>query len=162
MYKRQPSYFEDGNLYLWVPEATKGKTISVSCKHNGKPLEPLYIEDTKNDGTAVLKRYVDFELPKEFINNLTKPYDGISFDTYDFEKEGNAIEAVDQSGNSKTLNKNDSVVVILQRYDKVDGKPIEEDVYKRQIHLNLSFSFHSKSIIFHFCDYLFYFRCRFI
>ena len=122
-----PSYFDDGKLYLWVPEATKGKTISVSCKHNGKPLEPLYIEDTKNDGTAVLKRYVDFELPKEFINNLTKPYDGISFDTYDFEKEGNAIEAVDQSGNSKTLNKNDSVVVILQRYDKVDGKPIEEE-----------------------------------
>jgi len=122
-----PSYFDDGKLYLWVPEATKGKTISVSCKHDGKPLEPLYIEDTKNDGSAVLKRYVDFELPKEFINNLTKPYDGISFDTYDFEKEGNAIDAADKSGNIKTLNKNDNVSVILQRYDKIDGKPIEEE-----------------------------------
>ncbi len=122
-----PSYFDDGKLYLWVPQATQGKTISVSCKYNGKPLEPLYIEDTKGDGTAVLKRYVDFDLPDDFINNLTKHYDGLSFDTYDFEKTENAIEAVDQAGNKKVLNKNDNVEVVLQRYDAIDGNPIGEE-----------------------------------
>lgn len=122
-----PSYFDEGKLYLWVPQATQGKTISVSCKYNGKPLAPLYIENTPADGNAVLKRYIDFELPDDFINNLTKHYDGIAFDTYDFEKEGNAIEAKDVAGNVKVLDKNDNVEVILQRYDAVDGKPIGEE-----------------------------------
>ncbi|NBH62548.1 hypothetical protein D1155_12915 [Anaerotruncus sp. 80] len=134
-----PYSFDKGKLYLWVPEASAGKTISVECSYldkNGEErhLEPMYIEEADKGGGSVLKRYVDFILPEDkFPGPLSKDYDGYPLEKYDFEKEGNAIIAEDKAGNKKELNKNSDgkgnnyITVFAQRYDKVNGTPMEEE-----------------------------------
>ncbi len=135
-----PYSFDKGKLYLWVPEASAGKNISVECSYydaNGKVchLEPMYIEEADKGGGSVLKRYVDFLLPEDkFPGPLSKDYDGYPLEKYDFEAEGNAIIAEDKAGNKKELNKNSDgkgnsyITVFTQRYDKVNGKPQGEEV----------------------------------
>ncbi len=120
-----PSRFDQGKLYLWVPEAAKGKNVSVTCKYTYDgvtyQLNPLYIEGADGGGTSVLKRYIDFKLPDTYVKDLTKDYDGTAFESYDLKE--NSITAPD----GRILNNNDAVEIIVQRYDKIDGKPIEEE-----------------------------------
>ena len=52
---------------------------------------------------------------------MTKDYDGTAFESYDLKE--NSITAPD----GRILNNNDAVEIIVQRYDKIDGKPIEEE-----------------------------------
>ena len=128
-----PYCFDNGKLYLWVPQSAAGKTISVGCTYvdeagKSHTLEPLYIENADGGGTSILKRYVDFDLPVDkYLKLLNKDYDGEPLGRYDFEVKGNAIEATDKGGSTKLLDKNDAVTVIAQRYDKENGKPLEEE-----------------------------------
>lgn len=118
-----PARFDQGKLYLWVPESAKGKNVSVSCKYgpNKTQLDPLYIEGANGNGTSILKRYIDFELPETYTNDLTKDYDGVAFDSYDLTE--NPITTPD----GKVLNNNDAVEIIVQRYDKIGGTPLEPE-----------------------------------
>ncbi len=128
-----PSRFDQGKLYLWVPAEAKGKNVSVSCKYSyidettdetvTKQLNPLYIEGADGGGTSVLKRYIDFKLPETYVANLTKDYDGTAFASYDLEEKGKSITAPD----GRVLDKNEFVEIIVQRHDKINGTPIEEE-----------------------------------
>lgn len=78
-----PYQFDNGKLYLWLPESANSQEVSVTLKYfdkNGdeQTIEPLFREPSDgSQGGDVLKRYVEFELPESF-RDLSKYYDGTS------------------------------------------------------------------------------------
>lgn len=84
-----PTQLIGGKLYLWLPKSATEQTVSVDLSYRGKdgqahPFDTLF----RNPGQVdQLKRYEDFELPKEYLNSLVKPYDGLPFKTYEITPE---------------------------------------------------------------------------
>ena len=123
-----PRQFDKGILYLWLPNSATEETVTVNLAYrdnNGKiqTIEPLFREP--GSGT-ILKRYVEFELPKEYTDRLSKPYDGTPFDSYDVEIPGHEI--ITEEEPPKKLNLNEPVTYIYQKYDKREGEPIGPEV----------------------------------
>lgn len=84
-----PSIFDEGNLYLWLPEEDAKKQVTVDLSYlgpNGEiiPVEPLYREP---GSTEKLKRYVYFTLEPNFFTDpegktstVTVPYDQLDLE----------------------------------------------------------------------------------
>ena len=128
-YNYGPPYcMDNGKLYLWVPESAKGERLSIKFSYWDKDgklqgLDPLFVEEADGNGSSLLKRYVEFEIPVDYIKDLNKFYDGLNFENFDFTKNG-GIKASDD----RILDENDDITVMTQRYDKENGTPIEKEV----------------------------------
>ncbi len=84
-----PSIFDEGNLYLWLPEEDAKKRVTVDLSYlgpNGEiiPVEPLYREP---GSTEKLKRYVYFTSEPDFFadpegrtSTVTVPYDQLDLE----------------------------------------------------------------------------------
>ena len=121
-----PYQFDNGKLYLWLPTSDISETISVELSYidkNGdvQKVDPLFREPGAG---STLKSYIDFPLPDEYLDKLTKPYDGLPFEAYDLEK--NPIETSEDI--PKTLDKLDKVTYAYQLYDKREGKPLGPEI----------------------------------
>ncbi len=119
-----PYQFDNGLLYLWLPTSDISKTITVELsyrdnKGNIQKVDPLFREPGAG---STLKSYIDFNLPEEYLDKLTKPYDGTPFEPYDLSKPGNEITTEEDI--PKTLDKLDKVSYTYQLYDK---KPASAD-----------------------------------
>ncbi|MEY8367605.1 hypothetical protein AALA24_02440 [Anaerovoracaceae bacterium 42-11] len=128
-----PYCMDNGKLYLWVPESAKGERLSIKFSYWDKDgklqgLDPLFVEMADGGGTSLLKRYVEFQIPEDYTKGLNKFYDGLNFENFDFTKNG-GIPASD----GRTLNENDDITVMTQRYDKENGNPIEKEVSSEQM-----------------------------
>ena len=132
-----PAVFDEGKLYLWLPDSADKKEITVTLgivKKDGTEdsLEPLFVQSANKDGTSYLKRYVNFILPEEYTKGLEKYYDGLAFDPFDL----SAIEndGTDEHGiytgevDDKYLNDNNKVTYKAQRYDTKEGSAIGEEI----------------------------------
>ncbi|WP_302963662.1 hypothetical protein [uncultured Adlercreutzia sp.] len=113
-----PAQFTDGKLYLWLPPAATEKQVSVTLSYldeNGKvqKVNPLFRNPGEGD---ILKRYVDFELPSQYTDKLTKYYDGTPFDAYDLDDEDNWITTDEEL--PKVLNMKSAVSYKYQRFTK--------------------------------------------
>ncbi len=127
-----PAEFDKGHLYLWLPEEVK-KNSEVTVKFtylntdkldengNPTPVTPMDLfrpgdndlpAGAPNDGK--LRRYVDFELDKDYLAGLNKYYDGKPFPSLPL-----PFEAPD----GRNLTDGDA---ITYRYQKLDasGNPI--------------------------------------
>ena len=139
--------------YEFQGKPVAGQEVKVSLKpvtvdENGNEIvmeiEPLFISSVKPtedpNAAAPLKRYVDFELPDEYSQEkMTKDYDGLPFNAIDVSTIENEI--TDASGNvidtkiglytgeidNKYLDNPSKVSYKAQRYDKQNGKPIEQE-----------------------------------
>ncbi|WP_302964072.1 hypothetical protein [uncultured Adlercreutzia sp.] len=89
-----PSRFDDGKLYLWLPEWVAEKDnekevrIEMSVLRDGSTtpevIDPLFISkpSTTNPDQTV-KRYIEFPFPADYEKNtLTKDYDGEPFPAF--------------------------------------------------------------------------------
>lgn len=141
-----PAEFDKGHLYLWLPKTIKDNSeITVDLSYlntdeldkNGNPTEvnplPLYRQPgTSTDGK--LRRYADFKLPKEYEESLTKPYDGLPFNTFAISKDNplRTEEKIgsDASGNPvyRYLTDADAVTYKYQLYDKREGNPLDVEI----------------------------------
>lgn len=141
-----PAEFDKGHLYLWLPKTIKDNSeITVDLSYlntdeldkNGNPTEvnplPLYRQPgTSTDGK--LRRYADFKLPKEYEESLTKPYDGLPFNTFAISKDNplRTEEKIgsDASGNPvyRYLTDTDAVTYKYQLYDKREGNPLDVEI----------------------------------
>lgn len=141
-----PAEFDKGHLYLWLPKTIKDNSeITVDLSYlntdeldkNGNPTEvnplPLYRQPgTSTDGK--LRRYADFKLPKEYEESLTKPYDGLPFNTFAISKDNplRTEEKIgsDESGNPvyRYLTDADAVTYKYQLYDKREGNPLDVEI----------------------------------
>ncbi|WP_217952136.1 DUF11 domain-containing protein [Adlercreutzia caecimuris] len=117
-----PYRFDNGKLYLWLPASDINKTISVDLSYRDdkgevQPVDTLYREPGAG---SVLKSYIDFALPQEYLDKLVKPYDGTPFEPYDLAKAPiTTDEAIE-----KTLDNPDRVTTTYQMYDKREGSPL--------------------------------------
>ena len=123
-----PGRFDDGNLYLWLPSTAVGKEITVKLgvedkDGKPKPVDPLFIPKVEEGKTPTLKRYIDFDLPEKWTKTLSKKYDGIAFESYDWEND--PITTDEEI--AKTLSDSTKVKIKVQRYDKKDGEAIEPE-----------------------------------
>ncbi|MEY8460914.1 isopeptide-forming domain-containing fimbrial protein [Eggerthellaceae bacterium 24-137] len=121
-----PYQFDNGKLYLWLPTSDISETISVQLSYidkNGEvqKVDPLFREPGAG---STLKSYIDFPLPDEYLDKLTKPYDGLPFEPYDLEK--NPITTTEDI--PKKLNKLDKVTYAYQLYDKREGTPLGPEI----------------------------------
>ena len=112
-----PTQFTDGKLYLWLPPTATDKQVAVTLSYldedgNVQKVNPLFRNPGEGD---ILKRYIDFELPSEYTDQLTKYYDGTAFATYDLEKK----PIITDEKPAKTLNDKDAVTYKYQRFDKL-------------------------------------------
>ena len=113
-----PAQFTDGKLYLWLPPAATDKQVSVTLSYldeNGKvqKVNPLFRNPGEGD---ILKRYVDFELPTQYTDKLTKYYDGTPFAAYDLDDKDNWITTDEEL--PKVLNMKSAVSYKYQRFTK--------------------------------------------
>ncbi|KAB1650941.1 DUF11 domain-containing protein [Adlercreutzia muris] len=113
-----PAQFTDGKLYLWLPPAATEKQVSVTLSYldeNGKvqKVNPLFRNPGEGD---ILKRYVDFELPAQYTDKLTKYYDGTPFAAYDLDDKDNWITTDEEL--PKVLNMKSAVSYKYQRFTK--------------------------------------------
>ena len=84
-----PTQFENGKLYLWLPEwvakpnAEKEVRIEMSVRQNDgtiKTIDPLFIaKPSSSDTTQTVKRYIEFDFPADYAKTLEKDYDGLPF-----------------------------------------------------------------------------------
>ncbi len=84
-----PTQFEDGKLYLWLPEwvaqpnAEKEVRIEMSVRQDDgtvKTIDPLFIaKPSTSDTTQTVKRYIEFDFPAGYAKTLEKDYDGLPF-----------------------------------------------------------------------------------
>ena len=132
-----PTQLIGGKLYLWLPKSATEQTVSVDLSYRGKdgqahPFDTLF----RNPGQVdQLKRYEDFELPKEYLNSLVKPYDGLPFKTYEITPEHPLrtpeVLSYDKDGNPseyRWLTNTDDVTYRYRLYDKRDGAPVGDEV----------------------------------
>ena len=132
-----PTQLLGGKLYLWLPKSATKQTVSVDLSYRGKdgqahPFDTLF----RNPGQVdQLKRYEDFELPKEYLDGLLKPYDGRPFKTYEITPEHPLrtpeVLGRDEEGNPteyRWLTNTDDVVYRYRLYDKRNGAPIGDEV----------------------------------
>lgn len=141
-----PAEFDKGHLYLWLPKTIKDNSeITVDLSYlntdeldkNGNPTEvnplPLYRQPgTSTDGK--LRRYADFKLPKEYEESLTKPYDGLPFNTFAISKD-NPLRTEEKIGSDalgnpvyRYLTDADAVTYKYQLYDKREGNPLDVEI----------------------------------
>lgn len=132
-----PTQLIDGKLYLWLPKSATEQTVSVDLSYRGKdgqphPFDTLFRNPGQED---LLKRYEDFELPKEYLDSLVKPYDGLPFKTYEITPEHPLrtpeVLSYDEDGNPseyRWLTNTDDVTYRYRLYDKRDGTPIGDEV----------------------------------
>ncbi|MCR2036336.1 hypothetical protein NSA09_12540, partial [Adlercreutzia mucosicola] len=127
-----PAEFDKGHLYLWLPEEVK-KNSEVTVKFtylntdkldesgNPTPVTPLPLfrpadsqrpPGAPDDGK--LRRYVDFELPGSYTDQLTKYYDGKPFPSLPL-----PFEAPD----GRNLTDSNAITYKYQRLD-ANGDPI--------------------------------------
>ena len=123
-----PTRFTDGKLYLWLPPSAKSEQASVTLSYldeNGKVqhVNPLFRNPGQDD---ILKRYIDFDLPKDYTESLTKYYDGLPFTAYDISDPSKWITTKEET--PKTLNDANAITYKYQRYTKIDGDPIHKEV----------------------------------
>ena len=123
-----PERFDEGKLYLWLPEYANEKEVSVSLSVLNKegetrPVDPFVIPKVDKGEKPVLKRYIEFELPEEWEKTLNKKYDGVAFKSYEWEK--GDVESTEAS--PKPINKSDKIKIKVQRYDKKGGEAIEPE-----------------------------------
>lgn len=132
-----PTQLIDGKLYLWLPKSATKQTVSVDLSYRGKdgqahPFDTLF----RNPGQIdQLKRYEDFELPKEYLDSLVKPYDGTPFKTYEITPEHPLrtpeVLSRDEEGNPteyRWLTNTDDVTYRYRLYDSRDGAPRGDEV----------------------------------
>lgn len=132
-----PTQLIGGKLYLWLPKSATEQTVSVDLSYRGKdgqahPFDTLF----RNPGQVdQLKRYEDFELPKEYLNSLVKPYDGLPFKTYEITPEHPLrtpeVLSYDKDGNPSEYRwptNTDDVTYRYRLYDKRDGAPVGDEV----------------------------------
>lgn len=84
-----PTEFENGKLYLWLPEwvakpnAEKEVRIEMSVRRadgSVTTIDPLYIaKPSTSDTTQTVKRYIEFPFPANYEKTLVKDYDGLPF-----------------------------------------------------------------------------------
>lgn len=123
-----PLQFDDGKLYLWLPKSATSKQIMVNMTYydedgNEVAIKPLFRNPNSED---VLKRYVEFELPHDYTDNLVKNYDGLPFTKYSVEEAGNEI--ITKENPPKKLNLDSKMTCTYQRYTAVDGESIGEEI----------------------------------
>ncbi|WP_296012766.1 hypothetical protein [uncultured Adlercreutzia sp.] len=130
-----PDRFQEGKLYLWLPKSATEKEITVTLTYTDKKgdiqtIEPLFrAPGTDQDGDT-LKRYIDFELPQDYLEKLHKYYDGEPFETLDLENQNPPLtglvtnSAGDRVSDGKELNDPKFVTYKYLQYDKVNGTPI--------------------------------------
>lgn len=132
-----PTQLLDGKLYLWLPKSATKQTVSVDLSYRGKDGQPHPFDTLfRNPGQVdQLKRYEDFELPKEYLDGLVKPYDGRPFKTYEITPEHPLrtpeVLSRDEEGNPteyRWLTNTDDVVYRYRLYDKRNGAPIGDEV----------------------------------
>ncbi|WP_302963657.1 hypothetical protein [uncultured Adlercreutzia sp.] len=134
-----PTTFDEGKLYLWLPKSAIEKEISVELSYidkNGteQKIEPLFRDPGTDQGGDVLKRYIDFELPASYLDSLTKPYDGLGFETFDLASQKPPLTGLvtDNNGNrvsdGKELTDVSKVTYKYQPYDKRGGSPLGPEV----------------------------------
>ena len=132
-----PTQLLDGKLYLWLPKSATKQTVSVDLSYRGKDGQPHPFDTLfRNPGQVdQLKRYEDFELPKEYLAGLVKPYDGRPFKTYEITPEHPLrtpeVLSRDEEGNPteyRWLTNTDDVVYRYRLYDKRNGAPIGDEV----------------------------------
>ncbi len=132
-----PAVFDQGKLYLWLPDSADKKEITVklgTVRDDGttNPLEPLFVQSADKSGNSLLKRYVDFVLPDDYTEKLVKDYDGLAFSSFDLGSVEN--EGTDEKGiytgkiDDKYLDDNSAVTYKVQRYDKKEGNPIGQEI----------------------------------
>ena len=83
-----PARFDDGKLYLWLPEWVAEKDnekevrIEMSVRKGNEvvDIDPLFIAkpDAANPDQTV-KRYIEFDFPADYQKSLEKNYDGLPF-----------------------------------------------------------------------------------
>ena len=123
-----PQQFDNGVLYLWLPKEATSKQITVNMTYydedgNEVAIEPLFRNPNSED---ILKRYVEFELPSKYTDQLVKYYDGLPFNKYSVEAEGNEI--ITEEIPPKTLNIDSMVEFSYQRYTAINGESIGAEV----------------------------------
>lgn len=130
-----PSYLNNGQLYLWLPENATGKKVTVTMSYRDDAgvehdIEPLYVEEVGSlEEGSTLKRYIEIDidkLPKDQQKyfGLSKDYDGLEFETFNVET--NPIDTTPFEANGKMLDKADAVEVSYQAYAAIgDSSPLE-------------------------------------
>ena len=116
-----PTEFENGKLYLWLPEwvakpnAEKEVRIEMSVRQNDgtiKTIDPLFIaKPSSSDTTQTVKRYIEFDFPADYAKTLEKDYDGLPFPalTVDAQHPINIEREVGNSIVEETLDSPDDV-----------------------------------------------------
>ncbi len=116
-----PTEFENGKLYLWLPEwvakpnAEKEVRIEMSVRQADgtvKKIDPLFIaKPSASDATQTVKRYIEFDFPSDYAKTLEKDYDGLPFPalTVDATHPINIERTVGNSVVKETLNQPEEV-----------------------------------------------------
>ena len=130
-----PARFNNGKLFLWLPKTATEKEITVNLSYTDKngavqKIEPLFRDPDTGQGGTTLKRYIDFELPEDYLAKLTKYYDGTPFGAFELSKQEPPLTGLvtDSNGNrvsdGKELTDEDAVSYKYQLYDKRGGTPL--------------------------------------
>ncbi|WP_276519092.1 hypothetical protein [Adlercreutzia muris] len=130
-----PARFSNGKLFLWLPKTATEKEITVNLSYTDKngavqKIEPLFRDPDTGQGGTTLKRYIDFELPEDYLAKLTKYYDGTPFGAFELSKQDPPLTGLvtDSSGNrvsdGKKLTDESAVSYKYQLYDKRGGTPL--------------------------------------
>lgn len=122
-----PYQFDDGKLYLWLPESAESQEVKVTLSYidkNGdeQQIEPLFRNPDTPMGGDVLKRYVSFEIPEDHKGKLTKYYDGLPLAALEVDA-AHSIEAAD----GKTLDDPSKMTYKYQRYESDQTTPIGQE-----------------------------------
>ncbi|MEE1420619.1 MAG: hypothetical protein UF218_02900 [Eggerthellaceae bacterium] len=142
-----PTEFENGKLYLWLPEwvakpnAEKEVRIEMSVRQNDgtiKTIDPLFIaKPSSSDTTQTVKRYIEFDFPADYAKTLEKDYDGLPFPalTVDAQHPINIEREVGGSVVKETLNQPGEVKFkyqMLTQNEEGDWVPTGSELKKAQ------------------------------
>ena len=131
-----PSYLNNGELYLWVPEDATGKNVTVTMSYlddAGKEhdIEPLYVEEVGGSQGSTLKAYVDIDVDtlsaeqQAYFGSLKKAYNGLAFEPFTVSAD-KPIKITEKDGTVTELKNSDKIEVSYQPYDERDGSPLPD------------------------------------
>lgn len=121
----KPLQMDGGKLYLWLPPEAKEKQVTVVLSYlddDGvvQKVDPLFRNPGQDD---LLKRYIDFYLPQEYLDTLEKYYDGKPFESLrlgELDENGNRIELTTEEDPPKQLWQADKIKYKYQLLDEND------------------------------------------